>query len=43
MLISFSTLREMISEFVFFISICTMCFSGLLLTLYTLGESLYLI
>ncbi|KAN0093050.1 hypothetical protein V8E55_003834 [Tylopilus felleus] len=32
------TLREMISEFVFFISICTMCFSGLLLTLYTLAS-----
>jgi len=39
MLIRFSALRAMISEFVFFICIAATCFSGLLLTLYALGKS----
>lgn len=30
----------MIAEFVFFIGIAAVCFSGILLTLYTLGELL---
>jgi hypothetical protein len=33
-------LRAMIAEFVFFIGIAAVCFSGILLTLYTLGKLL---
>jgi hypothetical protein len=39
--ITTSALRAMISEFVFFIAIAAICFSGLLFTLWTLGTVLY--
>ena len=39
--ITTSALRAMISEFVFFIAIAAICFSGLLFTLWTLGTILY--